>query len=321
MRKLAAVLLSALMLMTMTGCSQPTSSDGEDMYDILPDSHFEQGFVLTGFDSRPEYNQRDIGRIDYGEEGLEPMWRVGQWGCLANLAYDGATYTQEDGFDVFRDDKNSKTLKVNRTTGAFSLNIDATADGVYADGPRENNEPWPHFILEVPQFPEFLMLKDTDFLTFYLEFTLNKSENHCGEAYDPGLHSAMFLWYVTVADVTDTSQYFWFGLPIYDNRKPFSDEFAAQDGGKEDSTDAFIYNPAGNTFLDMPVTVGVPNLLSRDMLPTIYYAFDLAQQRGFMQNTKKENLCITLMYIGWELPGTFDVGIDVHKMNLFAGKN
>lgn len=65
---------------------------------------------------------------------------------------------------------------------------------------------------------------------------------------------------------------------------------------------------------------GTPNLLNRDMLPTIQYAFKLAQERGFMKNTKYENLGITSMYIGWELPGTFDVGMDVQNMRLLAGK-
>ena len=144
--------------------------------------------------------------------------------------------------------------------------------------------------------------------------------NQCGADYDPSLHSSMFLWYITVSDLTDTSEYFWFGLPIYDNRHAFSPEFAQQDGGKEDSTSSFIYNPAADTFLDIPVVEGTPNLLNRDMLPTIQYAFKLAQERGFMKNTKYENLGITSMYIGWELPGTFDVGMDVQNMRLLAGK-
>ena len=52
----------------------------------------------------------------------------------------------------------------------------------------------------------------------------------------------------------------------------------------------------------------------------IRHAFELAQSRGFLKNTKYENLGITSMYIGWELPGTFDVGMDVNNMKLLAGK-
>ncbi|MFQ7701681.1 MAG: hypothetical protein ACLRL0_10530 [Christensenellaceae bacterium] len=317
MRKLAAVFLSGILLLLMgcTNTEKPGEASGGEK-NLLPDNCFEQGFILTGFDSRPEYNQRHIGEIDYGETGLEPIWRIGQWGCKKNLV--DAVYTQEDGMDVFRD--GSKELKVNRSTGAFTLNCNAEADGVYADGPRKENEPWIHFILEVPQFSQYTMLKDIDYLTFYLEFQLTKGVNQCGAGYNPGLHSSMFLWYVTINDITKPSDYFWFGLPIYDNRSDYSPEFAAQDGGKEDSTGAFIFNPAGNTFLDMPVKPGNHNILSRDMLPVIRHAFELAQSRGFLKNTKYENLGITSMYIGWELPGTFDVGMDVNNMKLLAGK-
>lgn len=318
MKKIAAIILAAVLCIAGGCAGQNGGETGVKEEQIIPDLHFEQGFVLTGFDSRPEYNQRDIGRIDYGQEGLEPVWRIGQWGCLSNLAYDNATYTVENGVDIFSD--GSKVLKINRQTGAYSLNVNAAADGVYADGPRKANEPWIHFILEIPQFPEYVMLKDLEYLTFYLEFMLTKGENQCGAAYDPSLHSSMFLWYITINDLTNPSDYFWFGLPIYDNRSDFSPEFAQQDGGKEDSTDSFIYNPAGDTFLDMPVKVGVNNLLSRDMLPVIKYAFDLAQERGFMKNAKFENLGITSMYIGWELPGVFNVGMDVYNMQLLAGK-
>lgn len=317
MRKLSAVLLSAILLLLM-GCSQSAASGAEYGVekDLIPDKYFEQGFVLTGFDSRPEYNQRHIGEIDYGREGLTPVWRIGQWGCKKNLV--DAEYTVEEGLDVFRD--GSKVLKVNRATGAFALDCDAAADGVYAAGARKENEPWIHFILEIPQFSEYTMLKDIDYLTFYLEFCLTKGINQCGTEYNPNLHSSMFLWYITVSDLTNPSEYFWFGLPIYDNRSDYSPEFAAQDGGKEDSTSAFIFNPAGNTFLDLPVRTGNNNILSRDMLPTIRQAFALAQERGFMKNVGYENLGITSMYIGWELPGTFDVGMEVNDMRLLAGR-
>ena len=159
MRKLAAVFLSGILLLLMgcTNTEKPGEASGGEK-NLLPDNCFEQGFILTGFDSRPEYNQRHIGEIDYGETGLEPIWRIGQWGCKKNLV--DAVYTQEDGMDVFRD--GSKELKVNRSTGAFTLNCNAEADGVYADGPRKENEPWIHFILEVPQFPQYTMVKDID---------------------------------------------------------------------------------------------------------------------------------------------------------------
>ncbi|MFR5103002.1 MAG: hypothetical protein ACLTE4_10665, partial [Christensenellaceae bacterium] len=113
MRKLAAVLLSVCLCMLM-GCSPKTPPvSGET--ELIPDFAFNEGFVLTGFDSRPEFNQRHIGEIDYGLDDLDPVWRIGQWGCLKNLV--NAEYSQNSGVDVFED--GSKVLKVNRKTGAY----------------------------------------------------------------------------------------------------------------------------------------------------------------------------------------------------------
>ena len=68
MRKLAAVFLSGILLLLMgcTNTEKPGEASGGEK-NLLPDNCFEQGFILTGFDSRPEYNQRHIGEIDYGE--------------------------------------------------------------------------------------------------------------------------------------------------------------------------------------------------------------------------------------------------------------
>lgn len=323
MKRFIALLLSVFTIMSIpfsSGCGEKTET-GE--IEIIEDSNWSNGFILTGFNSTQVGNrpaERDIGRINFDTVVEKPTWRIGQWGCLKNLAYPSATRNFVNGWDIFRDDSTdySKELKLNRATGEFSLNVAATKDGIYADGPRTANEPWIHFILEIPSFNRRQKVSELEYLTFYLEFMLNKSENHNGDDYDTNLHSAMFLWYVTLRDCNN-GDYMWFGLPIYDNRHTYSPEYAMQDGGKEDSTDKFIFNPAADGFLDLPVTAGIRNVLNKDMLPTIEKAFGTAKERGFLKNSAWEDMEISLMYIGWELPGTFDVGMDVYAMKLLGG--
>lgn len=323
MRKnfLAGVLFAAVLLFS-AACApgvKPPQDAGEGIdysntLSLLPDSSFQSGFTMTGYDSRYQENW-NIGSLTYEDTAVgTPYWRIGQWGCNKNLI--DAEYRRQDGTDEYYD--GSKTLRVNRETGAFSLNLDASEDYT---APRKDGEPWIHYILEVVSLPKKARLGKIDKLYFNLDFTLNKSECKM-EQPDPGLHSAILLWYITLRDNDPDSpgygDYYWFGLPYYDTRYDYSKEHAAQDSGKEDRTNAFIYNPAGEKFLQEKVTVGKKMTISTDVMPLIVYGYNIARERGFLRNSKFNDLVVASTYIGWEAPGTYDVGVDITKFEMLA---
>ncbi|GAB3427378.1 hypothetical protein [Niabella aquatica] len=309
-REICITLSAILLIIVMVRCDTKKI----EKYDIELIPNFNKGFRLTGYDSRDKKNH-DIGRLQYGEMADKTDWRIGQWGCTKNLI--NSVHTKEGNTDIYFD--GSKTLKIDNKTGGFVLDVDGSKD--YTKD-REVGEPWIHFILEVMPFPVKVKIADINFLDYYLEFTLTKEKNN-NINFNPELHTALFIWYITLNDIDPQSptygEYFWFGLPIYDYRHDYSPFFAQQDSGKEDRTDKFVINPRGQDFLNSVVRLNVPQYMRHDVFGMLKDAYKLAVSRGFMKNTTFEKLSIANMYIGWELPGNFDVAMKVDKMSIKAG--
>ena len=304
------MVMMTLILGSCAKTSKTTTSN--NLESILP--LFDKGFTLTGYDSR--YN-RDIGRLDYGEKAEVTDWRIGQWGCTKNLV--NSTHIKDGEADIYNDGSKILTIMNNGNFG-FILDIDGSKDYVRD---REAGEAWIHFILEVPSMPNKVKLSSINSIEFYLEFTLTKEINN-NINYRPDLHTALFIWYLALKDLNPDSKgygdYYWFGLPIYDYRYDYSPLFAAQDSGKEDRTNQFIVNPDGHTFLNTVVTLNEKQYLQYDAYQAVKDAYDLARSRGFMKDSAFEDLAINNIYIGWELPGNFDVSMTVDQMSLKAGK-
>lgn len=307
--RIIMLIIGSTIIALLMGCKK----NNKDPYTIELIPSFEEGFRLTGYDSRIKENH-DIGRLDYGKKSEITDWRIGQWGCINNLL--NATHTKRGNTDIYFD--GAKTLEIDNDTGGFVLGIDGSKDFI---GNRTEGQEWPHFILEVMPFRNPVCVKDINFLEFYLEFELTKEVNKTTN-FNPDLHTALFIWYITLNDYGPdgrTRDYFWFGLPIYDYRHDFSPFFAQQDSGKEDRTDKFIVNLAGDTFLSDIVGLNIPQYMHFDAYEALEEAYNLAVRRGFLKGTKFENMCIGSMYIGWELPGSFDVSMSVYNISIKTG--
>lgn len=58
--------------------------------------------------------------------------------------------------------------------------------------------------------------------------------------------------------------------------------------------------------------------IKHNLLPEIKTALENAQKLGYMQYSTFDDLYLVNMNIGWEIPGIFDVGVDIHNFNLKA---
>ena len=312
LKKTILLIFISFITIIIAGCNMKEKNNHYSI-ELIPS--FEKGFRLTGYDSRFKENH-DIGRLQYGEMAEVTDWRIGQWGCLNNLI--DAEHTKKGNIDIYFD--GAKTLEINNDTGGFVLGIDGSKD---FEGDRVDGQEWPHFILEVMPFRDPVQIKNINFLDFYLEFKLTKEVNNLVN-FNPNLHTALFIWYITLNDIDPNSvsygDYFWFGLPIYDYRHDYSPYFAQQDSGKEDRTDKFVVNLAGDTFLNSIVSLNVQQYMGFDAYQSLQDAYNLAVERGFLKGTKFENMSIGSMYIGWELPGNFDVSMTVDKISIQTGK-
>jgi len=142
------------------------------------------------------------------------------------------------------------------------------------------------------------------------------------EQFNPDLHTAQFSQYFTIQDNNKDSEsygdFFWFGLPFYDYRYENIELYAAQDIGKDDASNKFIFSVASRNIFDGTLHDKQWITIDKDILPFIKEAFKTAQERGYLTGSKFEDLAITTMNTGWEVPGTFDCGIVLESPSLTA---
>ena len=105
-----------------------------------------------------------------------------------------------------------------------------------------------------------------------------------------------------------------FGVPIYDNRDRFPRENKAQDFG---GTAKFIFTPGGVTFTSESTHDGKWMVIDKKLLPLMDAALQAAWSRGFLSQSKRPgDYYIGGMNMGWELPGTFDVAMQIRNLSL-----
>jgi len=138
------------------------------------------------------------------------------------------------------------------------------------------------------------------------------------EEYDPNLHAAQFQMFLIVKNIRPESEdhgnYYWFGVPFYDNRHDIPPAFMAADAGKKDATGKFIYTIAGEVSLQE----GQWAVLDKDLLPHIFNGLQEAAKRGYLKDPDPHNYAVANMNLGWEIPGTFDAAAQVQDLAVFA---
>lgn len=302
---------------------------------LLSDKTFSQGLGVKGLVASGA--DAEIGRyFDYGGTVENPeetcKWVLGQWSGKSDLRKAKETKLSDGGYN-YRD--GGKSVTFNPESGVFNLSIDGASE---YDHPRKNGEGWAHSLIE--QTFELKRLEDAEHLYFKLRFTLDYVENLMSrDEYDSGLHAAQLLWYVTFRNDPKensmdaegnwvngkTGDWFWFGLPIYDNRYDTIQASAAYDQG----TNAYISGLSNGYYLPTPLETGVDDdgmpwtyEFTYDALPKVKEAIEEAQKLGALKNVKAENLTINYMNFGWEVPGTFNVSATVEEIDIiYVAKN
>jgi hypothetical protein len=138
--------------------------------------------------------------------------------------------------------------------------------------------------------------------------------------YSPGLHAAQFQIFFSVQNLNRQSpgygKYLWFGIPIYDDRHRVVPGHKAQDTG---GTSMFIYSLAGEVFSTKSAHDREWITLDKDLLPLMREGLEYAWGRNFLKESQAlADYRIAGMNIGWEVPGTFDVDLQIRQLSLKA---
>lgn len=317
MKRVFIVLLSLIMCFSLLcGCG-PSEQEGgeyEGYVELLGDPMFKGGINIdaTGFGNDVD------GRVyaDYmGTATDDTYWNYSQHNCNLSTR-NGEEYKEGDWFvytDSMDRDAVSKVLKVNPTAGSVALNCDASKD--YTEPRTSGTDPWVHMLLGQGFYNE-TFVADMDELILDISWTLTKMENKTGDAYNPSLHAAQFqLFFVVESANPAEANGLWFGMPFFDNRET---ELTEPNGLFDRGTMMYISSMGNAAYMDELATVGNKVSIKHDLLPEIKTALENAQALGYMQYSTFEDLYLVNMNIGWEIPGIFDVGVDIHNFNLKA---
>ncbi len=367
-KKIFAVFMSAFLLFGCAACNNSTNKPdnldeteepNEEMgISILGDKKFRKGLLVRGL-GKPIYGDdietfgtdayNPMVRFDYGNADLMPQWHLAQWASRYPFHdKQNTTYEIKNGQKTFNYrftevernhylyENQSKTFEVNTRTGEYRLALKAS-ECYHSD--RVAYQEWPHLLLEQDlctpsDLNAACKISDSKTIRVKIDAKINEFVDHMGDRADYGLHSAMCLFYLYVANYDETARNFtdmlWFGIPIFDNRYVFSEEASFPDAGsKESATDKWIFNISSSAFFQPDynlydeagkILLNTWRTVDVELTDLIRRAFNAAQEAGYMKDSKWDNLYINGMYTGYELPGTYDIDMSFKNIDIVVEK-
>lgn len=340
-----------------TNGNMPTDTPVYEYVSLLKDKNFNDGFIVRGlghsiYDDEIElYDNESKGEMLYftyeKQSETKPSWMLQQWATrypfhdvensVTEWKNGKETYNYrftDDGDGRYVYDNQSKTVCVDTKTGGFSLDLRASECYKYD---RIKGQEWPHLLLsqnfgDQPDGRAQCALKNTDSLKIQLDCKVDYFKDRMQGAADTEIHSAVCMLYLFVSYKPEDSAQFtdmlWFGLTLFDNRTSFSTGMSGPDSGtKESETDKWIYNIPSTKFFDLDnnlydingnVKIGEWAHVEVDVYNDIVVALSEAHHGGAMQGATLDNLYISGMYIGFELPGTYDMGMSFKNLDILS---
>ena len=250
----------------------------------------------------------------------KPIWGLAQWSSKFPLAA-AARVTNPDSSMSCTNAAKGVILGPAGTPEA-DVSFSANSRVEYGATARKSGDPWVHLLVE-QEFGSSAPLAQLKAAKLQVEAKLVYAHNLHQNDYDPQVHAAQFQIFFTVQNRNQQSSGYgdmlWFGIPIYDNRNRFPEGSATKDFG---GTAKFIFTPAAKTFSSESAHDGGWITLEKDLLPLMREALASAWSRGFLSQSKKsEDYYIGGMNMGWELPGTFDVKMQIRNLSLKLSKH
>ncbi len=280
--------------------------------ELIPDNHFRQGFIL--WDPKPGHHVAN-GELKGFDPRAKPIWGLAQW--TSKFPLNAAALREIPG-GVLICSNAAKGITLG-SAGAPQADISLAANSAveYGANARRPGDPWVHLLVE-QEFKVPAPIERLSAAKFHLEARLLRSRNLHRNDYSPAVHAAQFQVFFTVQNRNPQSPGYgdllWFGIPVYDNRARFPKEHKSKDFG---GTAKFIFTPDGRTFTPDSAHDGQWITIDKDLLPLMGEALETAWARGFLSGSNNPgDYAIGGMNMGWELPGTFDVDMQVRNLSL-----
>lgn len=283
--------------------------------ELLTDNHFERGFFLENPDAST-HDRRVDKELHFARSGVKPCWYMAQWWTPFNFK-DSPIRKTGDNYVI---ENPSRRYTINPKTGAFEMALDSALEyeALYHDVRHSPATPWSHFLIE-QDFAQPADAASIVHLWASLSFTITKVVSVHPETFDPQIHAAQLLWYLTINEKADaysptSGNFIWFGLPLYDNRTSVTPFGAFLDVGNPGSTNRLIYNLSSSDYFPLGVEIGKTYHLRFDVWPEMIKAILYAREHGVF--SKDSRLFVNYMNFGWELPGACQIDSFVNSLSL-----
>lgn len=334
MKKYLTMVTTAMLL--LTGCNKESEvintskTDVDDkVVELIPDNKFERGFNAypgnKSFDdgTYPEDDWTDNVYLKYTSDTPSPLWQLQQMGCIYDLndVYNPLTSaypSYEDGYYKFEGVSNY--VHVNPSIGKIILGLNASKEYQHARKDREN---WPHLLLQ-NVLNESVQIKDLSELTFSTKLKISCENKMKDSEFNSSLHTAQFILYfiVNTTNEIDSGEFFYFGVPFYDYRyKGVMKESVMIDNGTSGNTGKAIYQMDTSFLGTQGFILDHDYDINLDLVSCFADALLKVQSLDRMTNTSVDDLIVTNMNVGFELPGTFDVKAEIQDFSLKAVRN
>jgi hypothetical protein len=277
---------------------------------LIRDPDFQRGFLLL----RPEPGKRvECGMVR--GPGREPsVWSLAQWS--SRFPFDGSTPVGQAPGSARVLSNPARRVVFGGEDRILSLAVNTGIE--YGERLREKGEPWVHLLVSQPLRPQ-PRLGDLSALRFGLNARLVRSVE-LQEDQDPRIHAAQCLLFISVQNLEKGHRGFgdflWFGVPIYDNRTRDFRTYAAPDFA---GSNKFIYTPAPHPPARPNIHDGDWAVFDLDLLPRMLEGLAVARSRGYLGDLEDHGAYrVAAINVGWEVPGTYDVEIQLRGLRLLA---
>ena len=279
--------------------------------ELIRDPDFRRGFTVL----QPEPGKRVPYGTLRGPATAPPVWDLDQWSSKHPLAI-AAPGLLPDGSLCYSNLGKTVTLGAAGSARA-DLGLAVRASAEYGTRARQSGEPWVHLLVE-QTLTDPPSLAELGTARLHVEARLLASEKRSTPDYSPGLHAAQFQIFFSVQNLNRQSpgygKYLWFGVPIYDDRLRVAPAHMAPDTG---GTRMFIYTPAGDVFSARSAQDREWITIDRDLLPLMRAGLAHAWGHGFLKESQAlADYRIAGMNLGWEVPGIFDVNVQIRHLSL-----
>ncbi len=279
--------------------------------ELLRDRHFQHGFLLLD----PKQGKRVVyGRLPGIASANQPAWDLAQWSSRFPIQPDHPEHLPGGGLRFANE---SKSITVGRPGSEYAdLSLGVTATAEYGSRARKPDEPWVHLLVsqEIPDPPS---LGDVSAVESHLAARLKHSRHVRTPEYSPDVHAAHIQVFLSIQNRKPGAgfgDYLWFGLPIYDDRFRMPPAYKEQDTA---DTKKFIYTCAAADIATESTHDHKWVKFDRDLQPLIRRAMETAWSRGFLTFSRRiADYHIAGFFLGWEVPGIFDVEVQVRDLCL-----